>query len=254
MRSHNLLLNTILLFSIFGCAVVSGCAITTTKLASIGDININIIRINFEQSPVIAIRYFEMSNIPNEIGSITGVGGGNLLKHHFANVKFEDRQQAEISLAEALTVFLRNSNYNIIEPPIASRDICPQSTDIILEPTMATYTEDVEFGPTLTSSNRGIIKCNMVFDLKVRNAKTGLILAQRRCEGVGKATAENIRPLQLRPDSGTTNVFDLFIRELDEAGYFKKAEAVALVKAIEPIFNDPEFIQTILSSKANKGK
>jgi hypothetical protein len=250
MKKNKLSSVIILLLSyITGCVMVSGCATTTTKPASIEDVNINIPRINFEQSPVIAIRYFEMNNIPNEIGSIIGKGIGGLLKQRFANVKFENRKQAEISLAEALIVLLRNSNYNVIEQPIASQDLCPQSTDIILEATMITYTEDAEFGPTLTASNRGIVKCHMIFDLEAKNAKTGLILARRRCEGTGKATAENIRPLKLRPDSGTTNVFDLLMRELDETGYFKKAEAIALIKAIEPIFNDAAFTQVILSFK-----
>jgi hypothetical protein len=40
-------------------------------------------------------------------------------------------------------------------------------------------------------------------------------------------------------------VWTLLIRELDETGYFKKAEAIALITAAEQVFNDPAFLKAI---------
>lgn len=222
--------------------ILNGCATTITQPASFKNIPSNIHKVEPSQSLNISVLPFDFSVIPNEVGDFKG---GNLFKEKFATVKIENKEETAFSLAKAFIMLLRNSGYAVLNEPISRENLSSYPADIILEAKVVSFSENVD-SDYITFKNRYSITCQLMFDLVVKNIVTGEVLSTKRCEGYGSAVCSDMRALRYREDSGSVNWSTLVMRELDETGYFKKAEAIALIKAMESVFNDPNFVDLLL--------
>jgi len=222
---------------IFIVLLLSGCATTVTPLASFNDVQCNIPKIDSRESVLIFVSDFDMKNIPNNVGVLTA---GSLIKQKYAEVRIENLNQAETGFAKALGFLLQHAGYKVITEP--------RLADIILKSEVISFKEDVQTLSALNLRNETAVICSMVFNLSVVETGTNKTLSVQECNGIGKAVASNVRPICQRSDFGTADIWTLLLRELDETGYFDKAEGLALINAVEPAMNEPSFI-TLLKNK-----